>query len=392
MLTTTPLPTRLSLVRPEAGPHWIDSAWWPHSRDLTDELPILLASLNHRWGRITRVTVHTEMWPVPSSYALHRSRGAHQPVRRRRQPPQDLPALLRGGPVRSAGRRARYASGRSPTPHGRSSAAQRLGVAWDVGSCTLTCDGPKGATPARMHRGRLRPCRAWSQLGPGPRPPAVRHDPRGAVCFRWQFSGRHEGVQEGCVALLPSVMGTHLPRWRCAVRRGRRRGRPVQGLIGAGSPLCLLSVVTGHLLFDDAGRLLAAGACAGPERDGRGDAAPLVYLRVGGVGGREAAVRGGPGWVRRGGGTSFVGVPSRLKGRPPVTRGLDPRRPAGRAIGVSTTVNPAPWRATTTPSFRRTSIALTTVARDTPNCSVSSRPDGRRSPGANSPSVMRARR
>lgn len=189
-----------------------------------------------------------------------------------------------------------------------------------------------------------------------------------------------------------SVMGTPLPRWRCAVRRGRRRGRPVQGLIGAGSPLCLLSVVTGHLLFDDAGRLLAAGACAGPERDGRGDAAPLVYLRVGGVGGREAAVRGGPGWVRRGGGTSFVGVPSRLKGRPPVTRGLDPRRPAGRAIGVSTTVNPAPWRATTTPSFRRTSIALTTVARDTPNCSVSSRPDGRRSPGANSPSVMRARR
>lgn len=53
-----------------------------------------------------------------------------------------------------------------------------------------------------------------------------------------------------------SVMGTHLPRWRCAVRRGRRRGRPVQGLIGAGSPVCLLSVVTGHLLFDDAGRLL----------------------------------------------------------------------------------------------------------------------------------------
>ncbi|MET7764363.1 DUF5994 family protein [Streptomyces sp. NPDC005393] len=64
MLTTTPLPTRLSLVRPEAGPHWIDGAWWPHSRDLTDELPILLASLNHRWGRITRVTVHTEMWPA----------------------------------------------------------------------------------------------------------------------------------------------------------------------------------------------------------------------------------------------------------------------------------------------------------------------------------------
>jgi hypothetical protein len=55
-------PVRLSLIRPDTGPHQIDGAWWPRSRDLTEELPPLLTALNHRWGCITRVTADSSMW------------------------------------------------------------------------------------------------------------------------------------------------------------------------------------------------------------------------------------------------------------------------------------------------------------------------------------------
>ncbi len=67
------------------------------------------------------------------------------------------------------------------------------------------------------------------------------------------------------------------------------------------------------------------------------------------------------------------------------------RAPAGRAIGVPVTTKPVPCLATTTPSFRRTSIALMTVARETDHCSARSRPDGTVSPASNSPAAMRAR-
>lgn len=55
---------RLALTPTDTGPGLLDGAWWPHSRDLTRELPSLVEALDHRWGRITRVTVNPRYWPV----------------------------------------------------------------------------------------------------------------------------------------------------------------------------------------------------------------------------------------------------------------------------------------------------------------------------------------
>ncbi|WP_442810039.1 DUF5994 family protein [Streptomyces sp. W16] len=41
----------------------LDGAWWPRSRDLLSELPLLTAVLDPLWGRITRVAVNPTYWP-----------------------------------------------------------------------------------------------------------------------------------------------------------------------------------------------------------------------------------------------------------------------------------------------------------------------------------------
>ena len=79
-MTTSPLPGRpsalpdptpftprprfaLKPVGPPSG--LLDGAWWPHSDDLARELPLLIAELDHGWGRITRVTVDPRHWRQP---------------------------------------------------------------------------------------------------------------------------------------------------------------------------------------------------------------------------------------------------------------------------------------------------------------------------------------
>jgi hypothetical protein len=57
-------PARLSLTPAGSVPGLLDGAWWPHSRDLSRELPALVEVLDARWGRITRVTVNPTHWPV----------------------------------------------------------------------------------------------------------------------------------------------------------------------------------------------------------------------------------------------------------------------------------------------------------------------------------------
>ncbi|MFE6334458.1 DUF5994 family protein [Streptomyces sp. NPDC057798] len=42
----------------------LDGAWWPRSRDLLSELPLLTDTLDPLWGRITRIAVNPEHWPV----------------------------------------------------------------------------------------------------------------------------------------------------------------------------------------------------------------------------------------------------------------------------------------------------------------------------------------
>lgn len=60
----SPGPLRLQLAPPGTAPALIDGAWWPRSRDLTAELPALIALLDPLWGRITHVTVNPTLWPV----------------------------------------------------------------------------------------------------------------------------------------------------------------------------------------------------------------------------------------------------------------------------------------------------------------------------------------
>ena len=52
---------RLALT-PDGTKPRLDGAWWPRSRDLTAELPSLIAELDHAWGRITRAMVHGSHW------------------------------------------------------------------------------------------------------------------------------------------------------------------------------------------------------------------------------------------------------------------------------------------------------------------------------------------
>ncbi|GGT69382.1 DUF5994 family protein [Streptomyces lateritius] len=58
------LPARLSLTRKTTLAGQLDGAWWPSSRDLAAELPALVDALEGHWGRITRVAVNPDRWPV----------------------------------------------------------------------------------------------------------------------------------------------------------------------------------------------------------------------------------------------------------------------------------------------------------------------------------------
>ncbi|MFJ1706685.1 DUF5994 family protein [Kitasatospora sp. NPDC088346] len=54
---------RLSLTPDGVRPGRLDGAWWPRSRDLLSEIPSLVAELDQRWGRVTRITVNPAQWP-----------------------------------------------------------------------------------------------------------------------------------------------------------------------------------------------------------------------------------------------------------------------------------------------------------------------------------------
>lgn len=54
----------VSLKQPGAHRGLLDGAWWPRSRGLAHELPALIGLLDHRWGRITHVTVKPTYWPL----------------------------------------------------------------------------------------------------------------------------------------------------------------------------------------------------------------------------------------------------------------------------------------------------------------------------------------
>ena len=58
--------TRLALIDPPAARTTLDGAWWPRTRDLTQELPALVEELHRRGIRVTRVTYNPDLWgPAP---------------------------------------------------------------------------------------------------------------------------------------------------------------------------------------------------------------------------------------------------------------------------------------------------------------------------------------
>jgi hypothetical protein len=81
---------RLKPKAPQSG--YVDGAWWPHSDDLTTELPDLLAVLSVRLGRIDRVLYKFSDWAqAPAELAT----GGH-PVHLdgyRLQPPNTVEVL-----------------------------------------------------------------------------------------------------------------------------------------------------------------------------------------------------------------------------------------------------------------------------------------------------------
>ncbi|MER6082535.1 DUF5994 family protein [Streptomyces sp. NPDC001833] len=65
-------PLRLTLAPAVAPPALIDGAWWPRSRNLTEQLPALVERLDPLWGRITRIAVSRTLWPViPGEVPAH---------------------------------------------------------------------------------------------------------------------------------------------------------------------------------------------------------------------------------------------------------------------------------------------------------------------------------
>lgn len=58
---------RLKPKAPESG--YVDGAWWPHSADLTAELPDLLSVLSVRLGPVARVIYNVDEWPeLPAKF------------------------------------------------------------------------------------------------------------------------------------------------------------------------------------------------------------------------------------------------------------------------------------------------------------------------------------
>jgi hypothetical protein len=60
---------RLQLLDRPDGPHpllqqTLDGGWWPHTRELTLELPLLVAAFAERGVRITRVIYHPSLWLI----------------------------------------------------------------------------------------------------------------------------------------------------------------------------------------------------------------------------------------------------------------------------------------------------------------------------------------
>ncbi|MFD8389639.1 DUF5994 family protein [Streptomyces sp. NPDC059680] len=88
------IPARLSLTPAPGG---LDGMWWPRSRDLTGELPLLTAALDDLWGRITGVTVNPTYWSVIRHWVSVAGRTVHVGWSTEEQDPHRLTLFSTGG-------------------------------------------------------------------------------------------------------------------------------------------------------------------------------------------------------------------------------------------------------------------------------------------------------
>ncbi len=84
----SPEPTPRLRLKPEASSNgFVDGAWWPHTSNLSAELPDLLAVLSGRLGQIERVLYNVDEWSqTPSKLAtggrrVHLDGYRRQPVK-----------------------------------------------------------------------------------------------------------------------------------------------------------------------------------------------------------------------------------------------------------------------------------------------------------------------
>jgi uncharacterized protein DUF5994 len=66
---------RLKSKAPRSG--YVDGAWWPHSDDLSAELPDLLSVLSVRLGPIARVIYNVNEWATPPAKLVTGGRTVH---------------------------------------------------------------------------------------------------------------------------------------------------------------------------------------------------------------------------------------------------------------------------------------------------------------------------
>jgi len=128
---TPPQHTPRLRLKPKA-PHsgCVDGAWWPHSDDLTTELPDLLAVLSVRLGRIDRALYKLSDWSKAPTKLATGARGTTRRI--------PTPAAKYHRSPRTQPQQDRFAG--SPAPHrpgprtchldGRGGAGQRLDRRW----------------------------------------------------------------------------------------------------------------------------------------------------------------------------------------------------------------------------------------------------------------------
>ncbi|MFE7168956.1 DUF5994 family protein [Streptomyces sp. NPDC057616] len=190
------LPVRLSLAPAGPAPALLDGAWWPRSRDLGAELPLLVAVLDPLWGRITRVTVNPTHWPVVPGKVPVAGHVVKVGWFLAEQDPHELLLLsYRVGrwnllvvPPRTTAATAAWLMAAASDPLGTSSASRLMGEAarlqtvseadraveavWDSEGGHEARDA--AARPRVFHRGPLRDARP----GPGPEPVGAAEGPR----------------------------------------------------------------------------------------------------------------------------------------------------------------------------------------------------------------------